>query len=104
MRKTLSVAAAAALFVTLTAPVSFAGPIEKACMRSDRAGASRSVCRCIQEAADQTLRSGDQRRAAKFFADPDLAQNVRISTRSADDAFWDRYKNFAATAEAYCAG
>lgn len=51
-----------------------------------------------------TLTGGDQRQAAKFFADPERAQNVFLSKRASDDAFWDRYRNFGATAEAYCAG
>ena len=51
-----------------------------------------------------TLRGGDQRRAARFFSDPDLAHETWLSQRPADDDFWERYKNFGATAEAYCAG
>ena len=51
-----------------------------------------------------TLTGGDQRQAAKFFGDPERAQNVFLSKRASDDAFWDRYRNFGATAEAYCAG
>jgi hypothetical protein len=51
-----------------------------------------------------TLPGGDQRRAAKFFADPDRAHETWMSQRDSDDAFWERYKNFGATAEAYCAG
>ena len=35
--------------------------------------------------------------------DADEAQQVRMSKSDADNAFWARYKNFAATAEAYCA-
>ena len=30
------------------------------------------------------------------------AQAVRVSKSDADNAFWERYKNFAGTAEAYC--
>jgi hypothetical protein len=81
-----------------------AGPIERACVSSERSGVSRAMCSCIQRVADMTLRGGDQRRAAKFFSDPDYAQEVRMSTRDADNAFWDRYKNFGETAQAYCAG
>ena len=51
-----------------------------------------------------TLQGGDQRRAAKFFNDPDRAHETWMSQRESDDAFWERYKNFGATAEAYCAG
>lgn len=84
--------------------VGLAGPIERACLRSDRDAANRAVCSCIQQVADMTLTGGDQRQAAKFFADPERAQSVFLSKRASDDAFWDRYKNFGATAEAYCAG
>ena len=97
-----------ATLVMLTAPflatTASAGTIERACLSSDRRGADRAVCGCIQQVADMTLRDGDQRRAAKFFTDPDRAQEVRASDRDADNAFWDRYKNFGATAEVYCAG
>jgi hypothetical protein len=81
-----------------------AGPIERACMKSDRRAASAALCGCIQNVADQTLRGADQRRAAKFFRDPDEAQQVRMSTRDADDAFWDRYVAFGNAARATCGG
>lgn len=91
----------AAAAVVLTAPLAIAGPVDSACMRSDR-NTSRQLCGCIQRAADMTLSRADQRRAAKFFTDADQAQKVRMSKSDADNAFWTRYKNFAATAEAYC--
>jgi hypothetical protein len=97
----------AALAVVLCLPLAgmaVAGPIERACMNSDRKAANRQVCNCIQQAADMTLRSTDQRRAAKFFSDPDEAQKVRLSDRPSDDAFWDRYKSFGEAAESFCAG
>ncbi|MDQ2064823.1 hypothetical protein Q9295_00415 [Xinfangfangia sp. CPCC 101601] len=81
-----------------------AGPVESACVRSDRAGASRPLCGCIQQVADMVLTNSDQRRAAKFFKDPDAAHAVWVSQRAADDAFWERYKQFGTMAEAYCAG
>ena len=91
--------------VMFTSPsVALAGPVESACMRSDRAKANRALCGCIQQVADMTLKNADQRRAAKFFRDPDLAHTVWISQKSADDAFWKRYKQFGAMAEAYCGG
>ncbi|MGB8815594.1 MAG: hypothetical protein WCC57_20645 [Paracoccaceae bacterium] len=104
MKKTILAATLVALVLPLTSTIAQAGAIERACMRSDRDAANRSVCGCIQQVADQTLSGSDQRRAAKFFADPDAAQKVFLSKRDSDDAFWDRYKNFGATAEAYCAG
>jgi hypothetical protein len=80
-----------------------AGPIERACMASDRGG-SRSLCSCIQQAADMTLSGGDQRRAAKFFSDPERAHQTWVSQSASDDAFWDRYKQFGDAAEATCTG
>ncbi|WP_347266786.1 hypothetical protein [Paracoccus sp. (in: a-proteobacteria)] len=88
--------------VVLTTPFALAGPIDSACARSDR-GASRQLCGCIQQVADQTLSRADQRRAARFFRDAEAAQEVRMSDSDADNAFWDRYRNFTAAAETYCA-
>ncbi|SMO31938.1 hypothetical protein [Paracoccus laeviglucosivorans] len=96
----LMIAAAA---VVLTAPLAVAGPIDSACIRSERSASSRQLCGCIQQVADMTLSRGDQRRAAAFFKDADSAQEVRMSKSNADNAFWARYKNFADSAEAYCA-
>ncbi len=79
-----------------------AGPIERACLRSDREAANGAVCSCIQSVADMTLTGRDQRKASKFFSDPERAQDVFLSQSQADDAFWDRYRNFGQTAEAYC--
>ena len=96
--------ACAAVVLCVFSTSAFAGPIERACLNSDRKGASRALCGCIQQVADMTLRGGDQRRAASFFKNPDKAQQVKMSKRNADDAFWDRYKAFGEQAEAYCAG
>lgn len=104
MKTILSGAVMAALLLPLMQTAALAGPIERACLRSDRDAANRSICSCIQQVADMTLRNGDQRRAAKFFSDPDRAHETWLSQRASDDAFWERYKNFGATAEAYCAG
>lgn len=104
MKTTLFGAALATLVLSSIPTLALAGPIERACLRSDRDAANRRVCSCIQQVADMTLRGGDQRRAAKFFADPDRAHETWMSKRASDDAFWERYKNFGATAEAYCAG
>lgn len=95
----LTIAAAA---VVLTTPLAVAGPIDSACASSDRSARSARLCGCIQQVADQTLSRADQRRAARFFRDADAAQQVRMSKSDADNAFWARYTNFAATAEAYC--
>lgn len=101
--KSIVLAAAVAALLPLIPSVAVAGPIEKACMSSDRGG-NRSLCGCIQQAADLTLSNGDQRRAAKFFKDPEAAHATWVSQSSSDDAFWERYKSFGQTAEAYCAG
>ncbi|MDO5604275.1 MAG: hypothetical protein Q4G25_03840 [Paracoccus sp. (in: a-proteobacteria)] len=89
--------------IILTAPLAMAGPIDSACVRSDRGARAPQLCGCIQQVADQTLSRADQRRAASFFRDPHQAQVVRMSKSNADNAFWARYKRFASTAEAYCA-
>lgn len=102
MNLTIRVATGALLF-SLTFSSVQAGSIERACNKSDRDAANRSVCACIQQVADQSLSGADQRRAAGFFNDPDKAQDVRLSDTSRDDAFWTRYMAFGEQAEAYCA-
>lgn len=95
----------AASLLTLSLPMTaVAGPIENACLRSDRQQASRALCGCIQQVADMTLRGSDQRKAASFFKDPEQAQKVRMSKRDSDNEFWARYTNFSETAQAFCAG
>lgn len=89
--------------ILLAGSAAFAGPVDSACVRAGRS-ADRNLCGCIQQVADMTLSRADQRRAAAFFKDPEKAQEVRASSRASDNDFWDRYKNFATTAEAYCGG
>ncbi|NBO20765.1 MAG: hypothetical protein EBU97_02185 [Rhodobacteraceae bacterium] len=81
-----------------------AGVIEGACLKSERGAGQTQLCGCIQQAADMTLIPSDQRRAAKFFANPDEAQATLISKSASDDAFWDRYKAFGQAAEGMCGG
>ena len=102
--KTFLLGAAVAVAVPFFAGAALAGPVESACNRSDRDAASRQLCACVGQVADQTLRGADQRRAAAFFKDPEKAHKAWMSKRNADDAFWERYKAFGAQAEAYCAG
>ncbi|AQS49368.1 MULTISPECIES: hypothetical protein [Thioclava] len=83
------------------ASMASAGPIDNACLKAGRAS-NPGTCGCIQQVADMTLSHRDQRRAASFFHDPDRAQEVRMSDRKSDSDFWDRYKNFASTAEGFC--
>jgi len=92
----------AAVITAFAAPLAQAASIERACMKSGRSAASRSLCGCIQQAADMTLNRGDQKLAAKFFADPHRAQEIRQSDNRSHEAFWQRYKQFGATAEAVC--
>jgi hypothetical protein len=100
---------AAALAVALT-PVSMiiapsmamAGPIDRACMASDRRARSPRLCACIQRVADQTLSRSDQRMAARFFRDPQRAQDVRQSDNPSHEVFWRKYRAFGETAAATC--
>jgi len=104
MMKSIWLATCVAIAIPVLSSVAAAGPIESACMRADRKAASRALCGCIQQVANQTLRDGDQRRAATFFRDPEKAHKVWMSKNNSDDAFWERYKAFGAQAEAYCGG
>ena len=104
MSKYLIGAGFAALSLMCMAGVASAGPIESACMKSNRNAASRNLCSCIQQVADITLGGGDQRLAATFFKDPDKAQKVRMSQSDKDDAFWARYVTFGEQAKMACAG
>ncbi len=104
MKITVRAAALMALTLPLMTSMAVAGPIERACMKSDRKAANSAVCACIQQVADMTLRGGDQRKAAGLITDPDKAQKVWLSKSVSDDAFWERYKAFGAQAEAYCTG
>jgi hypothetical protein len=103
MRKLVPVAAIAALLAVgpATDPVQ-ANPIERACVQSDRPGVSASLCRCIGDAARLTLSPSDMREGARFFRDPGRAQEGQLSDTPRDDAFWSRWQQFGATAEALC--
>lgn len=79
-----------------------AGPLENACNRSDRPGATRALCRCIDQVAGSHLTRSEQRRAARFFRDPQMAQDVRMSRSPGDADFWRRYRAFGAAAESAC--
>lgn len=92
----------AAALISAGASMAQAGPIGAACLSGGRSAANRELCSCIDRVADQTLTRSDQRRAAKLFKDPDMAQDVRMSSRDSDNDFWARYKNFATAAEGYC--
>ncbi|MEL7177137.1 MAG: hypothetical protein AAGK28_11520 [Pseudomonadota bacterium] len=95
-----------AILVALSTPIfsTFveAGPITRACLQSDRKAANRSLCNCIQKAANTHLSRGDQRLAATFFKNPHIAQEIRQSDRRSHETFWKKYRAFGSTAETYC--
>ncbi|MBD3680046.1 MAG: hypothetical protein HUJ27_16800 [Rhodobacteraceae bacterium] len=99
MKKSIYLAA----LVSLWGGVASADVIERACMASDRAAGNRALCGCIQDVANITLSRNDQKTAARLFRDPDRAQQVRMSSRSSDERFWQSYRSFGETAEVYCA-
>ena len=78
------------------------GEVGQACMSAGRNAANPTICSCIQGVANQSLSAPDQRRAARLFSDPDEVQNVRSSNGVGDETFWERYRAFAARAEAIC--
>ncbi|WP_363318399.1 hypothetical protein [Marivita sp.] len=80
------------------------GPISRACLSSDRKARTSRLCGCIQTVANQSLSGSDQRRASRFFEDPQRAHDVWMSKSPSDDAFWERYKVFAARSEQSCRG
>lgn len=87
----------------VTAPLpALANPIERACNASERAAATRSLCSCIGSAAERTLSRGQMREGARFFSDPQRAQDVRQSDRRSDEEMWRAWRNFGETAEAMC--
>lgn len=90
----------ATIIALLASPVA-AGKIERACKSSERRVAA-SLCVCIQRVADNQLTRTDQHLAAKFFKDPDLAQETRQSDDKHKEKFWLRYKAFGAMADKTC--
>ena len=93
---------AALLFMVAGAATATAGPIEQACLRSDRQAVSLAACSCIQGVAEFTLKAPDQRKVAGFFKNPERAEKARAADRKSDEAFWDRYEAFGTQAELYC--
>ena len=79
-----------------------ASVIERACNASDRKAATRTMCGCIQDAADMMLSSREQRRAAEFFTDPHKAQELRQSNSRYDERFWETYVSYGERAKAIC--
>lgn len=79
-----------------------ANPIERACQQSNRSAATPALCSCIGRAAQQTLTNRQMRDGARFFQDPQRAQDVRQSDRRSDEELWQAWRNFGQTAEALC--
>lgn len=104
MSKILIGAALAAVSLMCMGTAASAGPIERACLQSNRHAANRNLCSCIQQVADITLGGNDQRLAATFFKDPDRAQKVHMSQSRRDDEFWNRYVTFGHQAQMACSG
>lgn len=94
----------ALLIVLAGSGAATAGPIEQACLRSDRQAVSLAACSCIQGVADFTLEARDQRKVAGFFKDPERAEKARAADSKSDEAFWARYEAFGTQAEVYCGG
>lgn len=78
------------------------GPINSACLASDRKARSSQLCGCIQAVADQTLSRGDQIRAVRFYDDPQSAQDTRQSDNASDERFWKAYSDYGKRAERIC--
>ena len=92
----------AAAAIVMTAHLAMAGPIDTACVRSDRARGNAPLCGCIQQVANQTLSRSDPRQAARFFRDPQRAQDIRQSDNQSHAVFWRKYRAFGETAAATC--
>lgn len=78
------------------------GEVRSACMDSGRKNATAALCGCVQSVADDMLSASDQRRAARFFDDPQLAQETRQSDRRRDETFWTRYRAFTDQTTTVC--
>lgn len=78
------------------------GPINTACLGSNRTARSRQLCGCIQSVANQTLSGSQQSRAATFYNNPQQAQVIRQSDRAADERFWQAYRAYGERAEQIC--
>lgn len=93
-----------ALAVFLAVPtVATANPIERACLASGR-GASSSLCSCIGSVADDLLTRSQIREGARWFDDPQRAQDVRQSDRARDEQMWQAWRTFSTAAEQRCSG
>ncbi len=78
------------------------GPLQQACMSSDRKARSRELCGCIQAVANDTLSNSQQRMAVSFYGDPHRAQEVRQSDNPNHEKFWKAYRAYGDAAERTC--
>jgi hypothetical protein len=102
MRKYLVMGAFTFLAACASSSRGGAGDISQACLQADRQAANPALCSCVQQVADQSLSGSDQARAVMFFENPQLAQDVRQSTRRGDERFWTRYRAFTDLASEIC--
>ncbi|MEM6758671.1 MAG: hypothetical protein AAF601_04265 [Pseudomonadota bacterium] len=80
------------------------GPIYAACRKAAREAATRARCGCVQAVANRELNASDQNRGARFFSDPQDAQDVRQSDRNVDERFWLRWRAYSDVADQMCTG
>jgi len=78
------------------------GPVQQACMASERKARSRELCGCIQAVANTTLSSSQQRLAVTFYGDPQRAQEIRQSDNPSHEEFWKDYRDYGDAAERTC--
>ncbi|MEN8840562.1 MAG: arginine transporter [Octadecabacter sp.] len=78
------------------------GDISRACLAADRSAANPRLCGCVQRVANAELSSRDRARVATFMANPEIANETKISDSTANDAFWDRYRAFITSARRQC--
>ncbi len=88
--------------VSYVAAPTASGPINSACLASDRTARSRQLCGCIQAVANQTLTGSQQSRAVAFYGNPQQAQDVRQSDRASDEQFWQAYRAYSDRAKLVC--
>ncbi len=98
----MRIALFAAALCAVAPMTALAGPIDSACLKSDRS-TSPIICDCIQRVANMTLTSSDQQLAAKLLRDPEKVQDIAYSNRASLREFWARYTNFGTAAEQVCA-
>lgn len=102
-KRLLWLAALALAWASVLVPlVAQANPIERACLQSGRAAGNSALCSCIGSAAERTLSARQMRDGARFFSDPQRAQDVRQSNRRAHEDLWQAWRRFGETAEAMC--